>query len=91
MRATIVLILSVLMQYWMSLNRFKTDSGTNKFWVESLSGTQVDNIQFKTIQSINDFESVLLSITPQDVQLLIDLLKFNNEDRIFYMYNRKYL
>jgi predicted Zn-dependent peptidase len=62
------------------LNRFKTDSGTNKFWVESLSGTQVDNIQFKTIQSINDFESVLLSITPQDVQLLIDLLKFNNED-----------
>jgi hypothetical protein len=62
------------------LNRFKGEAQTNKFWVESLSGTQLENIPFKTLRSVSDFEEVLSGVTVQDVQLLVDVLDFSEEN-----------
>ena len=62
------------------LNKFRTDSVSNRFWVEHLSGTQLDSIPNKTLRSISDFESVLSSVTVQDVQLLVELFQFHEEN-----------
>ena len=62
------------------LNKFLTESVTNKFWVENLSGTQVSTIPDKNLKSISEFESTLQSVTLQDIQLLVDLFKFEEEN-----------
>jgi len=59
------------------LNRFKTDTSTNKFWVEVMSGTQLECIPQKTIKCITDFETILSKVALSDVQLLVDALKFD--------------
>jgi Peptidase M16 inactive domain len=38
------------------INRAKNDRATNDYWVNSLSGTQLDSIPNKSIQNIVDFE-----------------------------------
>lgn len=53
------------------LNRFKTDSITNMFWVEHMSGTQVESIPNKNLRGISEFESVLNAVTIQDIQTLV--------------------
>ena len=60
------------------LNRFRGEAQTNKFWVEAMSGTQLENIPLKTLKSISDFESVLESVTVQDVQQLVELMDFSD-------------
>ena len=62
------------------LNKFHTESVTNKFWVENISGTQVSTIPDKSLKSISDFESTLQSVTLQDIQLLVELFKFDEEN-----------
>lgn len=59
------------------LNRFKTDTSANKFWVEVMSGTQLECIPQKTIKCIADFETILSKVALSDVQLLVDALKFD--------------
>jgi len=61
------------------LNRFKSDSVSNLFWVDNMSGSQVDCIPFKSLRSITDFESVVSGITVQDIQLLVDVLQFDED------------
>lgn len=61
------------------LNRFKSDSVSNLFWVDNMSGSQVDCIPFKNLRSITDFESVVFGITVQDIQLLVDVLQFDED------------
>ena len=68
------------------LNRFRTEALTNKFWVEQLSGTQMSveggglsTTMPKTLKCLTDFETVLASITVQDVQLLVEALGFEDE------------
>ena len=51
---------------------------TNKFWVEALSGTQLDNIPYKSLACVADFEDVVNGITLQDVQLLVRLIRPTN-------------
>ena len=61
------------------LNRVRGEAQTNKFWVESLSGTQLENIPLKTLRCLTDFEAVLATVTVQDVQQLVDVLDFSPE------------
>jgi len=44
-----------------------------------MSGSQVDCIPFKSLRSITDFESVVSGITVQDIQLLVDVLQFDED------------
>ena len=62
------------------LNRFRGESLTNKFWVENLSGTQLESMPLKTLRSIAEFENVLNSVTAQDVQLLVEAMNFTEEN-----------
>ena len=62
------------------LNKFRGESLTNKFWVDNMSGTQSDCIPLKTIKCISDFESVLQGIQTYDVQQLVELLNFGEEN-----------
>ena len=62
------------------LNRFRGESASNKFWCENLSGTQSENIPFKTVQCIADFENVLGGISVNDVQQLVEVLNFSEEN-----------
>jgi predicted Zn-dependent peptidase len=62
------------------LSRFRSEIGTNKYWVETLSGTQVESIPYKSVRCIAEYEKVLGSVAVQDVQLLIELLGFENDD-----------
>lgn len=62
------------------LNRFRTESITNMFWVENMSGTQVESIPFKNIRSITEFESVLSAVTIQDIQMLVELFDFSEDN-----------
>lgn len=62
------------------LNRFRGESLTNKFWCENLSGTQSESVPFKTVQCIADFEGVLGSVNVVDVQQLVEILNFSDEN-----------
>lgn len=62
------------------LNRFRGESLTNKFWVENLSGTQLESMPLKTLRSIAEFENVLSSVTAQDVQLMVEAMNFTEEN-----------
>ena len=58
------------------LNRFNGEAQTNKFWVESMSGTQLDCIPLKSLCCVQDFEAVLSGITTLDVQQVVEVLDF---------------
>jgi len=62
------------------LNKFRAESATNKFWVEHLSGTQIEDIPNKTLSSIYEFEEVLKSVTVQDVQQLVEVLRLQEDN-----------
>lgn len=62
------------------INRYRNDLLTSKFWVDSMSGTQLDTIPAKTLSCISDYESVVNSITIQDVQQVIDILRFEEDN-----------
>ena len=62
------------------LNRFRGESLTNKFWVENLSGTQLESMPLKTLRSIAEFENVLSGVTAQDVQLLVEAMNFTEDN-----------
>lgn len=61
-------------------NKFLTESLTNKFWVENLSGTQSSAVPDRSLQSIAEFESTLASVTAQDVQFLVDVFRFEENN-----------
>lgn len=58
------------------LNKFRTESATNRFWVEQMSGTQVESLPLKTLSATADFESVLNSVTVQDIQAMVEVFSF---------------
>lgn len=64
------------------LNRQRGESQTNKYWVENMAGSQIDSkaLAVKGLGVISDFESVLLSLTVQDIQLLVECLLFDESD-----------
>jgi hypothetical protein len=62
------------------INRFRSDVLTNKFWVEAMSGTQLDVIPAKTLKCISDYEETVSSISIQDIQLLVEVMGFDQED-----------
>jgi predicted Zn-dependent peptidase len=62
------------------LNKFHTEMLTNKFWVEHLSGTLSDAVPDKSLRSLADYESVLNSVTVQDVQFLLELFHFEEQN-----------
>lgn len=61
-------------------NKFRTDSVTNLFWLEQLSGTQIDSIPNKDLKSISEFEAVLSSVTVQDIQVLVEIFNFEEDN-----------
>ena len=62
------------------LNRFRVESMTNKFWVENLSGTQLEAVPLKTLRCISEFENALSSVTAQDVQQLVEVMGFTEDN-----------
>ena len=64
-------------------NKLHSDLFTTKAWVEKLSGIQsIIAIPGRDLNSIVDYESILQSITLQDIQLLIELFHFENNDNM---------
>ena len=59
-------------------SRFRAESGTNKFWIEHLSGTQLDEMPLKSAQGIAEYEDVLAGVTADDVGLLVELLSLGD-------------
>lgn len=53
---------------------------TNKFWVEKMSGTQSSAAKDKTVLSIERFPEVLQEITTQDIQFLVDVMSFKEDN-----------
>ena len=62
------------------LNKFRSESNLNKFWVEHLTGTQLDSFPQKSLKSTSEFEAVLSAITVQDIQLLVQAFNFEEEN-----------
>eukprot|EP00607_Mallomonas_marina_P007369 CAMPEP_0182419444 /NCGR_PEP_ID=MMETSP1167-20130531/3899_1 /TAXON_ID=2988 /ORGANISM="Mallomonas Sp, Strain CCMP3275" /LENGTH=1078 /DNA_ID=CAMNT_0024594381 /DNA_START=315 /DNA_END=3551 /DNA_ORIENTATION=+ len=62
------------------VNRQRSESQTNKFWVESMSGVQVSSVPVKGLGVIADFESVLAGITVQDIHRLMEVLVFDERE-----------
>ena len=62
------------------LNKFHTDRLTNKFWVEKLSGTQSAAAKDKTVRSIELFAEVLQEVSTQDIQFLVDVMAFTDDN-----------
>lgn len=62
------------------LNKFRGESVTNRFWVENLSGTQLDYIPYKGLSSISEFESVISGVTLQDIQMLVEAFQFDESN-----------
>jgi predicted Zn-dependent peptidase len=58
-------------------NRFQQDIATNKYWVDCMSGTQLDCIPFKSLKFISDYEKVLSGMTVQDIQYLVEIFNFD--------------
>ena len=64
-------------------NKLHSDLFTTKAWVEKLSGIQsIIAIPGRDLNSIVDYERILQSITLQDIQLLIELFHFENNDNM---------
>lgn len=61
-------------------NRFIQEKDTNRFWTETMSGTQLDSIPHKTLKCISDFETVLSGITVQDIQYLVEIFGFSDDN-----------
>ena len=59
------------------LNRFKSESLTNRFWIENLSGSQFEHLPLK---SVEEFEQILQGINVQDMQMLVELFDFNDDN-----------
>jgi predicted Zn-dependent peptidase len=64
------------------MNRFRGESLTNKFWVQILSGSQIESIPLKSICYVIEYEKVLNGISLEDVRLLIDELNFCDENYV---------
>jgi hypothetical protein len=62
------------------LSRFRGESATNKFWVENMSGTQLECMPYKSMRCIAEYEKVLGSINVQDIQLLVEIFGFEEKD-----------
>ena len=62
------------------LQRFRAEMVGNKFWVENLCGTQLSCMPNKNLGGIVDYESVLSGITVKDVQLLVKVLNFSDDN-----------
>jgi len=62
------------------INRFRTDMITNKFWVETLSGTQLESLPNKNLGAVVDYEKVLSGITVKDIQYLVQALNLHEDN-----------
>lgn len=62
------------------INKFRAEMVTNKFWVDSLCGSQLECMPNKNVGSILDFENVLANISVKDVQLLVELLDLTDDN-----------
>ena len=62
------------------LSKFRKDLESTRFWVEQMAGTQIDQIPNKSLRDIVEFETVLQSVTVQDVQGLVELMNFTEEN-----------
>eukprot|EP01035_Chromulina_nebulosa_P019847 gene19847-25796_t len=62
------------------LNRYRNDLMTNKYWVDAMSGTQLDEVPIKSLRFISDYENVINGITVQDIQLLVEVLNFDESN-----------
>eukprot|EP01039_Chlorochromonas_danica_P002675 gene2675-2920_t len=61
------------------INKHRLERTTNRYYIDNLSGTQLDHIPAKSWKNILDYETVLGSVTVQDVQLLVKLLQWEPE------------
>ena len=61
-------------------NKFHTESLTNKFWVEHLSGTQSTAVRGKSLSSIALFEQALQRVSAQDIALLVEAMEMEENN-----------
>lgn len=62
------------------VNKFTAESLTNKFWVEKMSGCQSSAAKDKTVLSIERFETVLQEVSMQDIQFLVEVFAFKDDN-----------
>jgi predicted Zn-dependent peptidase len=61
------------------VNKFHSESATNKFWAENLCGTLSEAVPEKSLRCIADYESVLATVGAQDIQALVEAMGFEEE------------
>lgn len=62
------------------LNKHTADRLTNKFWVVKMSGCQSPAVRDETLRSIEHFPDVLQEVSTQDIQFLVDVLSFKDDN-----------
>jgi predicted Zn-dependent peptidase len=62
------------------LNKFHSESATNKFWAENLCGTLSEAVPEKSLRCISAYESVLATVGAQDIQALVEAMGFEEEN-----------
>ncbi len=62
------------------LNKFHTESLTNKFWVEHLSGTQSTAVRGKGLNSLARFENALQQVSAQDMACLVEMMEMEEHN-----------
>ncbi len=65
------------------INRHESGTRTLQYWVELMSGLQGPTVPSKDISCINDFVSVVNSVTLKDLQLLLATSFCTNQDDMF--------
>lgn len=61
-------------------SRFRAEISSNKFWVESLCGTQLSEMPLKSTLCISEYEKILAAVTVTDVAQLIDVLALDDDN-----------
>jgi predicted Zn-dependent peptidase len=60
------------------LNKFYSESTSNHFWVDMMSGTQMSELPLKTLRGVAEYEKVVSSVTLQDMEQLVEMLKLDD-------------
>jgi predicted Zn-dependent peptidase len=64
------------------LSKWKNEQISNSFWISQLTGIQSSSLPLKSLSTILDYEMILSSITVNDVQTLMEILRMDDEENM---------
>jgi predicted Zn-dependent peptidase len=64
------------------VQKYEQEKTTNQHWIEQLSGCQNEAIPLNSAEALLDFEELLHTVTAEDVQLVSDLMDFDDEEKM---------